>query len=78
MHEIMSKVLTNNLKPILSSIILDSQCTFVPDRLGTYNNVVAHEKIHYLRHKRNRKQGFMSIKLDMSKAYHKVDWNFFE
>lgn len=40
--------------------------------------LVAYEIIYYLRQKRNGKRGFMSLKLDMSKGYDRVDWNYLE
>ncbi|XP_042954684.1 uncharacterized protein LOC122291103 [Carya illinoinensis] len=43
--------------------------SFVPGRLITDNMLVAYEMVHFLRRKRKRKDGFMSLKLDMSKAY---------
>ena len=38
--------------------------------------LVAFELMHYLEHKKEGKEGFVAMKLDMSKAYDRVEWGF--
>ena len=76
-YKIISKVLANRLKPILSTIILENQSAFVLDCLITDNVLVAFEIMHYLK-KKEGKENYMAVKLDMSKAYDRVEWCFFK
>jgi hypothetical protein len=77
-YKIISKVLANRLKLVLPCIILDSQSTFVPGHLITDNVSVAFELIYKLKGKRLRKKGEMAVKIDMSKAYDRVEWTYVE
>ena len=40
--------------------------------------LVAFKLMHYLDHKKHGRESFMAIKLDMSKAYDRVEWDFVE
>ena len=75
-YKLISKVLGNHLKVILPQIISENQSEFLSGRLITNNVLVAFELMHYLEHKKEGKEGFVAIKLDMSKVYDRVEWDF--
>ncbi|KAL0355533.1 UNVERIFIED_CONTAM: putative mitochondrial protein [Sesamum radiatum] len=77
-YKLASKTIANRLKPFLDSIISPFQSAFVPDRLITDNVLVAYKINHYLMHKTWGKAGHVSLKLDVSKAYDRVEWFFLE
>ena len=78
-YKIISKAITNHLKPMLNSIISKTQSAFIVDRLITDNILIAFESLHHM--KKNScsgKKGFMAMKLYMSKTYDKVECVFLE
>jgi hypothetical protein len=78
LYKIISNVLANRLKVFLHDIISPNQSAFVPGRLITDNVLVANEMTHYLQNKRRGEEGCCALKLDMSKAYDRVEWDFVE
>lgn len=57
-------------------VISEFQSTFVPPRLITDNIIAAFESIHAIKRRANKKLKKMVLKLDMSKAYDRVEWPF--
>ena len=77
MYKIFSKALANRIKKILPNIISEHQSAFTKSRLIFDNILVAFESLHSMQ-KHVGKEDYMAIKLDMSKAYDKVEWSYLE
>jgi hypothetical protein len=66
-NKIVSKCLVNRSRPLLDDI--------VPGRMITDNALLAFECIHHIKQKDPTKS-FCAYKLELSKAYGRVDWSF--
>jgi hypothetical protein len=74
-YKIISKVLANRFKTLLPKIISPFQSAFVPGRNIQDNSILAHELLHNFNNKKG-KGGLMFLKLDMEKAFDKMEWPF--
>ncbi|CAL8996267.1 unnamed protein product [Prunus brigantina] len=73
-HIVGDEAFVNRLLP---SIISESQSDFVPQRLILDNVMAAFEIMHFMKGLKKGQQTKMAIKLDMAKAYDRVEWSFF-
>ncbi|XP_074360858.1 uncharacterized protein LOC141701117 [Apium graveolens] len=76
--KILSKVMANRLTPTLNAIISEKQSAFIEGRLLTDNALIAYEVNHYIRRKTQGKVGVAGLKVDISKAYDRLEWSFIE
>ena len=76
LYKIIAKVLANILKTILPHTISDTKSAFVPGRSILDNVIVAFEMLHSIKKKVKGKVGKVTLKLDISKAYNRVSWEF--
>lgn len=77
-YKLVSKVLANRLKKIISFIILENHSTFIPGKLIFDNVIFASESLHIMGEKQKSKEWHMTIKLDISKTYDRIEWNYLE
>lgn len=77
-YKILSKVWVNRLKHLMPDLISENQSAFVQDRQIQDNIIVAHEVFHHLKLRKSGTDGAFGLKLDMNKAYDRVEWSFLE
>lgn len=75
MYKVVIKTIVGRLRPYLDRLVSPNQTAFVPRKRGLDNVVVAQELVHTLDKKKGT-VGFMAIKVDLAKAYDRLEWSF--
>ncbi|KAA3453480.1 reverse transcriptase [Gossypium australe] len=75
-YKLVTKTIANRLQSVIGGCIDKAQSAFIPGLLISDNVILAYELLHTYRQKRMGKKGYMAVKLDMSKAYDRVEWDF--
>lgn len=78
LYKIVSKVLANRLKKNSPPHYFSNQSAFIFGRLMIDNILAAYETLHMMSTNMKRKLGYMDLKLDLSKAYDRVECSFLE
>uniref|UniRef100_A0A803QJ15 Reverse transcriptase domain-containing protein n=1 Tax=Cannabis sativa TaxID=3483 RepID=A0A803QJ15_CANSA len=77
-YKVISKILANRLKVVLDNIISPNQSAFISGRIIFDNILLANEIVHAINNRKNGKAGWTALKLDMSKAFDRVEWDFLQ
>ena len=72
-----TKILVNRIRPFLDDLISPNQNSFIPGRGSEVNFIIASEIIHSMNKKKGKK-GLFPLKLDLEKAYDRLEWSFIE
>ncbi|CAL1356987.1 unnamed protein product [Linum trigynum] len=75
-YKIITKLMTERLDGILPHVVSKGQNAFIRERQIVENILLGHELMHYLKIKKTGKKGYMALKVDMEKAYDRVEWPF--
>lgn len=76
MYKIITKIMVSRLKPHLDGLISPTQSAFISGRQIQDNIIVAHEVFHALKSAKHKEKEAMAIKLDMNKAYDRLEWDY--
>ena len=74
-YKVVTKIIANRIKRIMSTVIALTQCGFIHGRTRSNNAIIAQEIIHYMRTYKGT-NGLMAIKIDLKKAYDRQSWHF--
>lgn len=73
--KLVTKILVSRIRPLLCDLISPLQSSFLPRRSSTDNVIIVQEIVHKFNSMKGSK-GNMLIKLDLEKAYDRLEWGF--
>ena len=76
-YKAISKLLVSKIRPLLERLVSPCQSAFIPGRWIAENQLIVHELLHSFK-RRKVKGGFIAMKLDLQKAFDRVNWKFLQ
>ncbi|XP_022143493.1 uncharacterized protein LOC111013370 [Momordica charantia] len=70
--------MANRYKRVLGAMISPAQSAFILNRAITDNIIIGHECLHHIRNQKTGSSGLAALKLDLSKAFDRVEWTYIE
>lgn len=77
LYKIITKLIINWMKEVLGDLIAPSQSRFIPGHQMVDNIIICQELLHTAQRKQGNK-GAMALKLDLAKAYDRLEWAFIQ
>ena len=77
-YNIVAKCLADRMRRSLVGVVFETQSAFVPGRMIHDNAIVGYEGLHCIRKNYYGNGASLALKLDMAKAYDRVEWAFIE
>ena len=74
-YKIVTNIIVARLRPHVDKLVRPLQSAFVPGRRSVDNAIMVQELIHTISNRKGR-GGYMAIKVDLKKAYDKIEWSF--
>ncbi|CAN1844985.1 Transposon TX1 uncharacterized 149 kDa protein [Linum perenne] len=78
LYRVVAKVLANRLRGVVEELISPEQAAFIKGRSIMDNIMIAFETLHTMKLRRSAKEAEMAVKIDISKAYDRVEWPYLE
>lgn len=72
-YKMITKTIANRLRKVLDACIDEAQWAFVPGRQISENIIIAYKLLHALKKRQSDLRESFVLKLDMSKAYDRVE-----
>uniref|UniRef100_A0A803QD31 Reverse transcriptase domain-containing protein n=1 Tax=Cannabis sativa TaxID=3483 RepID=A0A803QD31_CANSA len=74
-YKILSKIIATRLREVINKLICPFQSAFLPGRRIAESSILTQELVYTIKKKKG-KGGLVALKLDMPKAYDRLEWNF--